>query len=356
MNKQNSLVIFEKAEEMLAAADTIQKAKEFKSIALTAADWARRKGMGEKVVQHCVRYSRRAEIRLGELLDHTDRAPRPAGPGRGKVSIKALRTLSGTPPTLAELGVSRRESADAQVLASAPKEDREDYIEGLTSKAKIKLKLKKLEQAKSRSEIAKTVIVSEQIVVGDFREHADKIKNGTLDLIFTDPPYDRASIGLYGDLAEFAERKLLPGGSLLAYCGHYLLPELLPMMSRHLRFWWVIACLHGGPFARMREYGIIVQWKPILWFVKGTRGDKETWIPDRTERASGKEKDSHPWQQAQCEAEQFIELLCPKDGIVCDPFLGGGTTGAAAEKLKRKWIGFEIDKDQAAVASKRIFK
>jgi len=42
------------------------------------------------------------------------------------------------------------------------------------------------------------------------------------------------------------------------------------------------------------------------------------------------------------------------DGIVCDPFVGGGTTIVAAKALGRKWIGFEIDEDQAKIATKRI--
>lgn len=44
----NSLVIFTKAARMLAEANTIQKAKDLKNLALTAADWARRKDMGKR--------------------------------------------------------------------------------------------------------------------------------------------------------------------------------------------------------------------------------------------------------------------------------------------------------------------
>ncbi|MEO8426427.1 MAG: DNA methyltransferase [Verrucomicrobiota bacterium] len=96
----------------------------------------------------------------------------------------------------------------------------------------------------------------------------------------------------------------------------------------------------------MREYGILNAWKPILWFVKGTRDNKNVMVKDVV--SGGKEKQYHEWQQAQSEAEHWIEKLCTPDGIVCDPFLGSGTTAAAAEKLKRRWIGFEIDPDSAA--------
>ena len=73
-NENYSVIIFSRAAEMLAEADTIQKAKELKSLALTAADWARRKNLGEKAVQHCRSYALEAERRLGQLLLQTDRA------------------------------------------------------------------------------------------------------------------------------------------------------------------------------------------------------------------------------------------------------------------------------------------
>lgn len=104
----------------------------------------------------------------------------------------------------------------------------------------------------------------------------------------------------------------------------------------------------------MREYGIRVCWKPMLWFVKGTRDNKSDILFDAV--LGAKEKAYHDWQQAESNAEYYIEHLCPKDGIVCDPFMGGGTTGAVAQRLGREWIGFEIDPDTAAIASGRLAK
>lgn len=37
-----------------------------------------------------------------------------------------------------------------------------------------------------------------------------------------------------------------------------------------------------------------------------------------------------------------------------DPFCGTGTTCAAARKLGRRWIGFEIDPKYHEVAEKRV--
>ncbi len=44
---------------------------------------------------------------------------------------------------------------------------------------------------------------------------------------------------------------------------------------------------------------------------------------------------------------------CPAGGVVLDPFLGSGTTGEVAERLGRKWLGFEINPDNAPLIEQR---
>ena len=40
--------------------------------------------------------------------------------------------------------------------------------------------------------------------------------------------------------------------------------------------------------------------------------------------------------------------------LVLDPFLGSGTTAVACERLKRRWIGIEIEEKYCEIAKKRI--
>ena len=203
-----------------------------------------------------------------------------------------------------------------------------------------------------RKAAAKDIPADERIIIGDFREHAERIPDGSVSLIFTDPPYDRKASKMLPDLAAFAAAKLADGGSLLCYVGQTQLPAALDAFREHLRYWWMVACVHSGGNTVMREYGINCGWKAVLWFVKGTRDDNSIMVSDVM--SGGREKDQHEWQQAESEAAYWIEKLCPKDGVVCDPFLGGGTTAAAAKKLNRKWIGFEIDPATAKIASERV--
>ena len=50
-----------------------------------------------------------------------------------------------------------------------------------------------------------------------------------------------------------------------------------------------------------------------------------------------------------------IILLGSKEGeTVLDPFTGSGTTGVVAKRLKRNFIGFEINKEYYEMANNRI--
>jgi len=62
----------------------------------------------------------------------------------------------------------------------------------------------------------------------------------------------------------------------------------------------------------------------------------------------------HPTQKP-VKLIELIILASSKEGdIILDPFFGTGTTGYAAEKLNRKWIGIEINKKFVEAAKKRL--
>ena len=52
----------------------------------------------------------------------------------------------------------------------------------------------------------------------------------------------------------------------------------------------------------------------------------------------------------------FIEFLTDPDDVVLDIFAGSNATGEAAEKLKRKWIAFEMDRRYLAASMFRFVK
>ena len=120
-----------------------------------------------------------------------------------------------------------------------------------------------------RLAIASTVQrLAPQVRAGDFRSVLSDLPDNSVDLIFTDPPYDTESVPLYGDLARFAARVLVPGGSLICYAGIHALPALFPLMTPHLTFWWQLCLRLQGSFPRLHGWRVHVHYKPLLWFVK----------------------------------------------------------------------------------------
>jgi 16S rRNA G966 N2-methylase RsmD len=187
---------------------------------------------------------------------------------------------------------------------------------------------------------------------GDFRELSASIEDDSVDLIFTDPPYDGDSVQLYEDAARVASRILKPGASMIAYSGQRHLPAVLAGMSKHLRYWWTVAGVHEGGNQMMNKLGIRCGWKPLVWFVKGGRGDVQNVILDVVR--GDREKDSHEWQQSEEEALHMIGKLSAPGSTVVDFFLGGGTTAVACKRLDRRFIGFEVNAASIERSAKRL--
>ena len=65
----------------------------------------------------------------------------------------------------------------------------------------------------------------------------------------------------------------------------------------------------------------------------------------------------HPTQKPEGLLHRGVILAASKPGdIVLDPFFGAGTTGAAAKRLGRRWIGIEREENYAVAALARIAK
>ena len=109
-----------------------------------------------------------------------------------------------------------------------------------------------------------------KIYNGDFRNCSRQIHDTSIDLIFTDPPYDKESVPLYSDLALVAQRVLKPGGSLITYCGTYAVQEILQYMKdADLQFHWIIAVKLKGPYDKFWGGNVTIKWKTNALVCKG---------------------------------------------------------------------------------------
>jgi site-specific DNA-methyltransferase (adenine-specific) len=144
-----------------------------------------------------------------------------------------------------------------------------------------------------------------------------------------------------------AARVLKPGGSLVVYAPHYALLEIGSyLMQFGLKQVWTICVKHTGHSARIFSHHLRVNWKPLLWLVNGESqpniiADAE-YIDDFI-TSTPPDKNLHEWAQSLTEADYIIKHLTIESQVVLDCFMGSGTTGIAALRNKRQFIGIEID-------------
>jgi len=188
-----------------------------------------------------------------------------------------------------------------------------------------------------------------QIIAGDARALTKRIPDESIDLIFCDPVYNQ--IDDYRWLAEVGSRILVDGGNLIAQTGQHYLPQVLAAMDGQLDYVWVIAKHIWGRNAQMFSKRIIVAWKPFVWFSKGKRnGD---WIFDWI-RSGNMDKTVHKWGDPPEMIVGLVERLTDEQGVVFDPFTGGGTVPVVCKRLGRNYVAFDIDEETAQVAQRRV--
>ena len=70
---------------------------------------------------------------------------------------------------------------------------------------------------------------------------------------------------------------------------------------------------------------------------------------------TGRRQDTiHPTQKPVAMFEYLIKTYTNKENTVMDNCIGSGTTAIACERLKRRWIGIEIEEKYCEIAAKRI--
>ena len=195
---------------------------------------------------------------------------------------------------------------------------------------------------------------------GDCLELMKEIPDKSIDLIFTDPPYgkkaDKGTNG-YGQ----AKNRRYSGGwdnmrprpeiftemfriakNIICFGGNYFSDMLPP--SNHWIFWDKKGDIaFQNPFAD-GELIYTTFIKPVKKIVFRQQG----FITD------SKDKRYHPTQKPSELCQMLIEQYTDPGDIVCDPFMGSGTTGIACINSGRKFIGMELEKQYFDIAMERI--
>jgi site-specific DNA-methyltransferase (adenine-specific) len=227
---------------------------------------------------------------------------------------------------------------------------------------------------------------------GDCLEILPRLEAESMDLIYLDPPFNTGKDWTKvwkGETRTFADR--FPG--MAAYVGW--MEERVREMRRVLKptgsLWLHTDPHHGASYLKVMldgAFGIDNYHGEIVWkrkygstarnsyvrtydviLVYGKTEAAETlpecngadpcactgmWLDIPGGRSLGNEDVGYPTQKPERLLERIVRAGSKPDDIVLDPFMGSGTTLAAATKLGRYGIGMDASEAACEVASKRL--
>ncbi len=306
------------------------------------------------------------KVKLGQRLLAVEREIAQTHMKAGTSVAKEAQVGRATKVVAEEIGVSAATFERAQALIErAPESVKQRLESGRVAIGAAYLELMAKERNEARIARYKDVVADSNLGCGNFTKPSSikwnhsgfgGIKDDSVNLILTDPPYPKEFIPLHDELGKFAARVLKPGGSLVAMENPNTMYEMYEQLAKHLTYRWTIAFQmpSGG---EQRALDLIVQrhrWKPVLWFSKGHIQPRT--LADDTVTSPEKQKSVFDWQQDDVGFEALAQLFSTKGQTICDPMMGAGTTGVAAARLKRPFIGIELDSDRYTIAEGKIAK
>jgi len=81
---------------------------------------------------------------------------------------------------------------------------------------------------------------------------------------------------------------------------------------------------------------------------------QDVWVDIDPPNSGSAEFLGYPTQKPLALLERIIESSSDEGDLVLDPFLGGGTTSHAAERLKRRWIGMDVTHLAVSLVERRL--
>ena len=232
-----------------------------------------------------------------------------------------------------------------------------------------------------------------QIINSDCISAMGSMQSDSVDLILTDPPYNlgkfmkaRATnlkqmrsnfFGAAGwDDLEFEEweqsmdrffseaaRVIKTGGSLIVFMSIIKVETIIKLATRHGFYYKTTGIWHKqNPMPRNMNLHYINSTEAWIYFVykkhtgtfnnngKAVHDFYETPVTPAGERKFGK----HPTQKPVTLLEKMILLLSNEGDTVFDPFMGSGSTGVAAIKNGRIFVGSEINAEYCDISRARL--
>jgi site-specific DNA-methyltransferase (adenine-specific)/modification methylase len=237
---------------------------------------------------------------------------------------------------------------------------------------------------------------SYRLISGDFYEEIQKIADGSIDLVLTDPPYniarentfelegrsnisqdfgewdkheDDAFIKMFSTWATQWARVLRSQGSGYVFTSDSYISHLRSALEKaglHVKA--TIIWHKSNPGTQVVKTNFKSSVEYILFFTKDKGGHTFNWQGENemhnfieTPICGGNERlknargeTLHPTQKPEVLIQHFMNISSNRGDMVLDGFMGVGTTGKVAKSLGRKFIGIEQDKTFYDAAVRRL--
>lgn len=353
-DESRALAQLNAAHQWLMQADDVDSVLTVMAMADAAARLAERARWGTHAANAATTIRLLSLLRLRKVIDD--------GQARGEIRRPGQRYPGDTAAkTLSELGVTKRLLTDSTTLAAAYDDttvetlrDQHDAKDQPLSYSTIVREARYIaaherrdQQADEDARFVQDNPPGCDLRVGDFRDVLDDLA-GTVDAIITDPPYELAAVPLMADLAQVAGRLLRPDGVLVVMQGSQALPDVYRHLdSGPLPYRWTAAYLTSGAHAVHYARRTTQGWKPLIVYGGGPRFHDVFASP-------GDDKRHHYWGQSLGGFLRIVDTFTRPGQLVVDPFLGGGTTGAACQRLQRSFVGCDVDADAVETSRQRL--
>lgn len=238
-----------------------------------------------------------------------------------------------------------------------------------------------------------------KLINGDCFEELKKMKSGTIDMIFADPPYFLSNDGItcksgkmvsvnkgswdkISDVHEkhkfnrkwirLCKRVLKPNGSIwISGTLHNIYSIGMALEQEGFKIINNITWQKTNPPPNLACRCFTHSTETILWAKKDDKKAKhyfnydlmkelnsgkqmkDVWTGSLTKRSEKKEG-KHPTQKPEYLLERIILASTKEDDVILDPFMGSGTTGVVAKRLGRQFIGIENNEEYYEIAKRRV--
>lgn len=231
------------------------------------------------------------------------------------------------------------------------------------------------------------------LIKGNCVKTMNNLKDNSVDLIVTDPPYNLGNFmrnratnlkkmrnNFFGDAGwddlefedwiehmdsffEQSQRILKKGGSIIMFMSLIKVETIIKLAEKNKFYYKTTGIWHKtNPMPRNMNLHFINSVEGWIYFTNitrtGTFNNNGTAIHDYIESSVTPKNEKiyggHPTQKPEKVIQHFVELLSNPGEVVMDPFMGSGTTGVVAKKLGRDFIGIELQEDYFDISLKRI--